>query len=140
VGVGGGVAGRFAHLYHLSYLLAPYRPHLTLDWRQMRPLMRYGRWVFLTSLVAVAGSAALRVVVSRQLGRWSWGFTFLAAKLAFLPTEVASDVMGAVTFPLYARLQNEAEQVAQLFRANLLTLSALLVPVFTLIAVLAPRW
>jgi O-antigen/teichoic acid export membrane protein len=135
--VAGSLAGSLTYTI-VSYILAPYRPQLTLDWKQMRPLMRYGRWVFITSLVAVAGSAALRVVVSRQLGPVELGLYFLAAKLAFLPTEVASDVMGGVTFPLYARLQNEAEQVAQLFRANLLMLSALLVPTFTLIAVLAP--
>jgi lipopolysaccharide exporter len=135
--VAGSLAGSFTFTI-MSYVLAPYQPRLTLNWGQMRPLMRYGRWVFVTSLVAVAGSAALRVVVSRQLGPVELGLYFLAAKLAFLPTEVASDVMGGVTFPLYARLQNEAEQVAQLFRANFLTLSALLVPVFTLIAVLAP--
>jgi len=135
--VAGSLAGSFTFTI-VSYILAPYRPRLTLNWIQIRPLMRYGRWVLITSLVAVAGSAALRVVVSRQLGPVELGLYFLAAKLAFLPTEVASDVMGAVTFPLYARLQNEAEQVAQLFRANLLTLSALLVPIFTLIAVLAP--
>lgn len=135
--VAGSLAGSMTYTT-VSYILAPYRPHLTLNWGKMRPLMRYGRWIFITSLVAVAGSAVLRVVVSRQLGPVELGLYFLAAKLAFLPTEVASDVMGAVTFPLYARLQNETEQVAQLFRANLLTLSALLVPIFTLIAVLAP--
>jgi O-antigen/teichoic acid export membrane protein len=133
----GSLAGSLTYTA-VSYLLAPYRPHLTLDWRKMRPLVRYGRWIFLTSLVAVSGSAVLRVVVSRQLGPTELGLYFLAAKLAFLPTEVASDVMGAVTFPLYARLQNEVDQAAQLFRANLLTLSALLIPIFTLIAVLAP--
>ncbi|MFO7683991.1 MAG: oligosaccharide flippase family protein [Chloroflexota bacterium] len=135
--VAGSLAGSLTYTI-FSYVLAPYRPRLTLNWGKMRPLMHYGRWIFITSLVAVAGSAALRVVVSRQLGAVELGLYFLAARLAFLPTEVASDVMGAVTFPLYARLQNETEQVAQLFRANLLTLSALLVPIFTLIAVLAP--
>lgn len=135
--VAGSLAGSLTYTT-MSYILAPYRPHLALDWSKIRPLMRYGRWIFVTSLVAVSGSAVLRVAVSRQLGSVELGLYFLAARLAFLPTEVASDVMGAVTFPLYARLQNEPEQVAQLFRANLLTLYTLLVPIFTLIAVLAP--
>ncbi len=135
--VAGSLAGAAAYTA-ISYVLAPFRPGLTLDWAAVRPLIRFGRWIFFTSLVAVAGSAVLRVVVSRQLGATELGLYYLATRLAFLPTEVASDVIGAVTFPMYARLQHRLDQAAHLFRATLVGLAALLVPTFTLIVILAP--
>lgn len=135
--VAGSVAGSLAYTT-TSYLLAPHRPRLRFDWQSTQPLIRYGRWIFLTSLVAVSGSAVLRIVVSRQLGATELGLYFLAARLAFLPTEVAGDVIGSVAFPIYAKLQTQLEQAAAVFRANLISLSALLIPTFTLIAVLAP--
>lgn len=135
--VAGALLGSLAYTV-ASYFVAPYVPSLTFDWRAIRPLIRYGRWIFLTSLVAVSGSAMLRVVISRQLGPTELGIYFLAARLAFLPTEIASEVIGGVAFPLFARLQTQREQAAYFFRANLITISALLIPTFALLAAFAP--
>lgn len=135
--VAGSLAGSLTYTT-ISYLLAPYRPQLRFDWRSIQPLIRYGRWIFLTSLVAVSGSAVVRIVVSRQLGATELGLYFLAARLAFLPTEVAGEVVGGVAFPIYARLQTQLDQAAYVFRAHLIGLSALLIPTFTMIAILAP--
>ncbi|MGH2524323.1 MAG: oligosaccharide flippase family protein, partial [Anaerolineales bacterium] len=122
----------------MSYLLAPYRPRLALDMVAARPLIRYGRWIFVTSLVAMAGSSVLQAVISLRLGAAELGLYFLAAKLAFLPYEVASEVVGAVTFPLYARLRADVLQTALAFRAIVRGMAVLLIPVHTLIIALAP--
>jgi O-antigen/teichoic acid export membrane protein len=135
--VAGSIAGSMTFTV-ASYLLAPYRPRLTFDRQDVGPLIHYGRWIFLTSLVAVSGSAVLRIVVSRQLGAAELGLYFLAAKLAFLPTEVAIEVIGGVAFPIYARLQTRMEQAVYIFRTNLVSLAVLLIPIFSLIIVLAP--
>jgi O-antigen/teichoic acid export membrane protein len=133
----------------ISYILAPHRPRLSFDHNAAQPLIHYGRWIFLTSLVAISGGAALRVVISRQLGVAELGLYFLAAKLAFLPNEVASGVIGEVAFPLYARLQTNIRQAANLFRALFMGMLAALTPVFILMIVLitslvdnflGPRW
>jgi lipopolysaccharide exporter len=146
--IAGSLAGPMAQVA-ASYLLAPHRPKLLLDLAAVRPLIQFGRWIFLTGLIAVCGSAALQVVISRNLGTAELGLYFLAAKLAFIPAEISSEVVGAVAFPLYARLQQDAARLAAAFRAILVGLTALLMPVsFLLIAltpslvefVLGPRW
>jgi PST family polysaccharide transporter/lipopolysaccharide exporter len=135
--VAGSLSGSLTYTVS-SYIVAPHRPRFTVNVRQIRPLIRFGRWIFLTSLVAVSGSAVLRVVISRELGPAELGLYYLAARLAFLPTEVASDVIGSVAFPLYSRLQSQRSEVAQVLRLNLVVVLALLTPVFVLIGVLSP--
>jgi O-antigen/teichoic acid export membrane protein len=104
--VAGALVGSTSYMV-ISYLLAPHRPELFLSYASVRPLIAFGRWIFLTGLIAVFGGSILNVVISRQLGAVELGLYFLAAKLAFLPAELASEVAGSVAFPLYARLQSD---------------------------------
>jgi O-antigen/teichoic acid export membrane protein len=121
-----------------SYIVAPYRPRFIYNVEVSRPLVRYGRWIFITSLIGVFGGVVLQVVISRRLGAVELGLYFLAAKLAFLPAEVASEVVGNVTFPLYARLQTHKAEAAQAFRAILSGMYAILLPLSVLLMVLSP--
>jgi O-antigen/teichoic acid export membrane protein len=134
--VAGTLAGPAAYAA-ASYHLAPCRPRIAFDLDAARSLIRYGRWIFLTSLIAASGGAVLRVVISRQLGSAELGLYFLAARLAFLPTVVSSQVFGAVAFPLYARLQADVDRVANAFRTIFTGVLVMLMPVFVLIAALA---
>jgi len=131
--VGGAVAMVIA-----SYLLAPYRPRLIFDWNAVKPLMRFGGWLLVTGILAMLGNFGLRIVISRQIGADGLGLYFLASSLAFLPSEVASEVVGTVAFPLFARLQSSLRQAVRAFQAILTGLMALLYPVCALIIVLSP--
>jgi O-antigen/teichoic acid export membrane protein len=135
--VAGALVGSTSYMV-ISYLLAPHRPELFLSYASVRPLIAFGRWIFLTGLIAVFGGSILNVVISRQLGAVELGLYFLAAKLAFLPAELASEVAGSVAFPLYARLQSDIRQATRAFRGMLASLTALLLPICVLIIVLAP--
>jgi O-antigen/teichoic acid export membrane protein len=121
-----------------SYVLAPYRPQISFNFNAIRPLMNFGGWVFLTSLIAMAGNYGLRIAISRQLGAEGLGLYFIAVQLAYLPSEVASEAVGAVAFPLFARLQGNVLQATRAFRALFSGLAAVLYPVCALLIVLAP--
>jgi lipopolysaccharide exporter len=121
-----------------SYILAPYRPRLSFNWNAIKPLMNFGGWILITGLVAMAGSYGLRIAISRQLGAEGLGLYFIAVQLAYLPNEVASEAVGAVAFPLFARLQDSISQATRVFRALLSGLAAVLYPVCALLIVLAP--
>lgn len=136
--VAGALAGAVAGVV-ASYVVAPHVPRVVLSSRAVRPLIRYGRWVFLTALVSVSGASLTQLAISRQLGAVELGLYFLAARLAFLPYEVASQVVGQVAFPLYARLQHEPIRVAKAFRSILVGMAAFLLPTYALMIALAPR-
>jgi lipopolysaccharide exporter len=136
--VAGALAGAMAGVAS-SYILAPYRPRVLFSRRAVRPLVRYGRWVFLTGLFAVAASSLTQMVISRRLGAIELGLYFLAAKLAFLPHEVASQVVGDVAFSLYARIQADRVRVAKTFRSIFLAMTTVLLPAYVLLICVAPR-
>jgi O-antigen/teichoic acid export membrane protein len=135
--VAGALAGSTAYLI-VSYIAAPYRPQLTFNHNAARSLIRFGQWVFFTGLVVMAGQSTLRLVIARQLGATELGLYHLAAKLAFLPADAASQVVGQVAFPFYSRLQKDVRQVSLAFRSVLISLSALFVPACALLIALAP--
>jgi PST family polysaccharide transporter/lipopolysaccharide exporter len=135
--VAGPLAGALAALV-VSYVAAPYRPRLSLDTEAMLPLLRYGRWIFARALVAPLGTSVLQLALSRRAGVAELGLYFLACKLAFLPSEVASGVVGAVAFPLYARLQENLQQATRAFQVILTGMFAMLLPAVLLLFVLAP--
>ncbi|HEX6536101.1 MAG TPA: lipopolysaccharide biosynthesis protein [Gemmatimonadaceae bacterium] len=121
-----------------SYLVAPHRPRLLFDAAPARSLFRFGRWVMLTSVVAVAGDAVLRAVISRRLGANELGLYFLAANLAALPNDVVSDLVVAVAFPVHARIRTDLRRAAEMFRASAIAMAAVLGPVYVLLIALAP--
>jgi O-antigen/teichoic acid export membrane protein len=44
-----------------SYIVAPHRPRASFNLGGIRPLINFGGWVFLTSLIAMAGNYGLRI-------------------------------------------------------------------------------
>jgi O-antigen/teichoic acid export membrane protein len=135
-----GTLAGVAALSILSYILAPHRPRLVLDWESIRPLINFGRWMFINSLIALAGGIILRVVITRQLGAAALGLYYLATQLAYLPTEVSSGVVGSVAFPMFSRLQSDLERIKRAFRTMIVGTAALLYPACLLIIVLAPTF
>jgi O-antigen/teichoic acid export membrane protein len=133
----GPIAGALAMVV-ASYILAPYHPRILFNWKAVKPLMNFGGWILITGLVAMAGTYGLRIAISRQLGAEGLGLYFIAVQLAYLPSEVASEAVGAVAFPLFARLQSNVLQATRAFRALVSGLVAVLYPVCALLIVLAP--
>jgi lipopolysaccharide exporter len=133
----GHLAGSVTYVL-VSYFVAPYRPRFFRDKEISRSLLQFGKWIFLTSLIGVLGGVVLQAVISRRLGATELGLYFLAAKLAFLSADIATEVVGNVTFPLYARLQASKQQAARAFRAILSGMFAMLLPLCGLLMVLAP--
>ena len=122
----------------VSYGVAPWRPRLSLDLGAARPLVHYGRWVLASGIVSTLGGVVLQAVIARRLGTEALGVYHLAMKVAFLPSELASTVVGAVAFPVFARLQDQLDRVADAFRRTLQAVGVVLVPVHAALWLAAP--
>lgn len=133
----GTLAGQCAYL-SLSYTFAPHRPRFLFDQEAIKSLVNFGQWIFLTSVITVTGSSLVQVVISRRLGVAELGIYYLAIKLAFIPSEISSEVIGSVAFPLYARLKSDLYQAARVFRSLLSGMCAVVLPTCCLLIALAP--
>lgn len=132
-----------------SYVVAPYRPGLRLSDDATASIVRFGRWIFVIGVLAVAADAALRWLIATRLGVVELGLFFMAVRLAFLPGQLISEIVGEVAFPVYAHLDADRRKAAATFRGLLIAVAALLVPtclVFTWLVpdlvqhVLGERW
>jgi len=121
-----------------SYIVAPYRPRFRPHFASARQLIAFGRWLFAIGLVAVISDFFTKVVVARSLSVAGLGLFSLGDRLAETPTQSANESIGAVAFPLYARLKSDPERLESAVEAHLTGLMFLLLPATGLIIGLAP--
>ena len=135
--VWGAVGGAITHLI-VSYIVAPYRPRFRMESVATSSLMRFGRWIFAIGVTSVAADATLRWVISNRLGVAELGLYFMAARLAYLPYQLITELVGEVAFPLYARLQRNRTKATRAFRTVFVSMLALLLPTSLIMIVLIP--
>src|SRR3569833_2778208 len=121
-----------------SYIAAPYRPRFRPHFASARQLIAFGRWLFAIGLVAVISDFFTKVVVARSRSVAGLGLISLGDRLAETPTQSANESIGAVAFPLYARLKSDPERLESAVEAHLTGLMFLLLPATGLIIGLAP--
>jgi len=133
-----GILSGEAAIVILAYIIMPWRPSFLIRLEAVRPLVAYGKWIFLTGAVALVGSTVLQAVIARKLGAAELGLYYLALKIANLPSEVIGQIVDPVAFPLYARLRKNIKQIRRTFRTILICTTGLLLPVYALLIALAP--
>lgn len=134
--VAGTLAGSLVYLIQ-SYIVAPHIPRFVFHVSAIRPLVQFGRWVLLTSIVVMLSQTLMRIVISRQLGASELGMYYLASSLAFIPTDIANQIVGAVSFPFYSRLQRDFKEVTMAFKSIVLSVGLLLLPISILMIAIA---
>ena len=116
-----------------SYLLHPYRPRPRLAWGRVGELYRFGRWVLLSNGLFFLASRGDSAAIGKVLGPVALGVYEMGRRIAELTTREVSTVVSAVTFPAYARVQDD---VVRLRRAYFLTVEAVSCVTFPVAAVL----
>jgi len=135
--VAGALAGAATNLV-LSYVLAPHRVALSFRFATIAPLVRFGRWILLIGILVLLRNTVTQVAVSRLEGVAALGLYFLAMRVAFLPADIASAVVSAVAFPMFAKLRADEAGTARAFRTLLTGQAIVLVPGYAIMLVLAP--
>jgi PST family polysaccharide transporter len=132
-----------------SYIVAPYKPKFRPSLASARQLIAFGRWLFAIGLTAVISEFFIKVLIARRLGVAGLGLFSLGDRLAETPWQMANESIGAVAFPLYARLREDPPRLEAAAQAHLVGLMFLLLPATALIIglaapleqrVLGPAW
>src|SRR5690606_15979751 len=105
----------------LSHVVLPGRiDRLRWDPALARELVRFGRWIFLSTLLTFLTGYADRWIFGTMIPLTMLGLYGNAAVLAALPTEVLTRVSSQVVFPLYARIVQAGDDLRPAFlRARL---------------------
>lgn len=135
----GAVANRFLGTI-VSYWFHPYRPRLTLHLEGAWELFGYGKWVALAGILAFLIGQGDNIVVGRLLSTEQLGFYQLAFTLAFIPALEFSRVLGNVLFPMFAKLQNDADTLKRSFIKASRLIFAVVTPMSFGLLVIVPEF
>ena len=89
-------------------------------------------------LLVVAAGGLLRLIIVHLLGPAELGIYFLAGRLTFFVAAAASEVAGAVAFPVQARVREDRDTAFRFFQLNLNALVALVATGMALLVAVAP--
>jgi O-antigen/teichoic acid export membrane protein len=135
--VAGRLAGAAVRLL-ASYLLAPRRPRLVWDRRELRELRAYGKWLTASSICLLVLGQGDGTYVGKVFGASALAFYQWAYRLSNLPATAISEVIALVMFPAYSVVQNNPREVGTLYIRVIRLTSFLALPVAALIGVMAP--
>jgi O-antigen/teichoic acid export membrane protein len=99
----------------VSYLIHPYRPHLSKDIEKAKELFGFGRWILGSSILAFVGKHIDDIFVGRVLSAMALGFYQMAYRISnMLETEI-TQVISSVAFPAYAKIQDQQTRLQKAY-------------------------
>jgi O-antigen/teichoic acid export membrane protein len=133
----GMLAGNAARCF-VSYLIHPYRPHLSRDLAKAKELFGFGKWVLGSSILIFLITQGDDIFVGKLLGATALGFYQLAYRISNIPATEITHVISQVTFPAYSKLQDNIPKLREAYLRVLKVTAFLSFPIAGLIFVLAP--
>ena len=109
----------------LGHVALPWHRHIArIEQASLRSLFRFGRWVFLTTVVTFVGNQGIRAVQGVLVSAATLGFIAVAATFATSVADMTGKFLGSVAFPKLAMTaREEPEQFRHLllrFRIRML--------------------
>ena len=124
----------------VSYLIHPYRPHLSLDLGKAKELFGFGKWIMGSSIMIFLITQGDDIFVGKLLGTTALGFYQLAYRISNMPATEITQVVSQVTFPAYSKLQDNIPKLREAYLKVLQLTAFLSFPIAGLIFVLAPNF
>jgi len=135
--VAGSLVGTMTNLL-ASYFLHPYRPRFRLDWPKIGELFNFGKWVFGYGILSFLLTEGDDVFLGRILGATSLGLYQMAYRISNLPATQIASLISQVTFPVYAKIQDQLKQLGRSYLKVLKLTTFLSFPFSFFIFFLAP--
>ena len=122
----------------MSYVFHPYRPKLKMNWEKAKELLDFGKWIWGSTILIFLITQGDDIFVGKLLGATALGFYQMAYALSNLPATEITHVISRVTFPAYAKLQDDLPRLREAYLKVLQITAFLSFPIAGMIFVLAP--
>ena len=122
----------------VSYLVHPYRPHLSKCLGKAKELFGFGKWIMSSSILIFLIAQGDDIFVGKLLGTTALGFYQMAYRISNMPATEITHVISQVTFPAYSKLQDNIPKLRETYLKVLQLTAFLSFPIAGLIFVLAP--
>lgn len=98
-----------------SYILYPSKPKFSFEFKKLRELLGYSKWVYGQNLADYLLGFLDRILIGRLLEPAALGFYAKAKDLAAMPTVIVTSIISRVGFPAFANIQDKMEKVREGF-------------------------
>ncbi|MET0390773.1 MAG: lipopolysaccharide biosynthesis protein [Polyangiales bacterium] len=98
-----------------SYVLASRRPRLCFDLAIARDLLKYGRWVSVSSVLLFLLVNGDNLFIAKVIGATDLAYYNWAYQLANLPALFVTQILSSVMFPALASVRGDPARQSQLF-------------------------
>ena len=114
--VGGGLVGAVVDVVLNHSILRGYNGRLGWDAAAARSLLRFGKWIFVSTLLTYAVNEADRLIFGKLTTLGDLGIYHVALMIAGVPTGAMYSLAAKVMFPLFSRVRNTGEDLGAVFR------------------------
>lgn len=114
-----------------------WRPIWTFSWQSFRELFSFGFYMFLTHLLNQFGNQFQGLLIGRFYNANTMGYYSKAQGTEKLASNSISQVLTQVTYPLYAEVQDNKEQLGNMIKRLTMTLAYITFPLMFILILCA---
>lgn len=119
------------------WMKSSWKPILCFSIKSFKELFAYGSFLLLSDLLNSLCDNIQALIIGRKYSSSEMGFYTQAKKMETIPTQSISYVVNLVTFPVYAKLQDQKHQLYLAVRKSLCMMNFLNFPLMILLIVIA---
>lgn len=101
------------------YLIYPWKPVIGIYRESLSSLLRFGVPYQANTFLSVLKDDGMTIILTKIIGTTGLGYIGWASKWAGLPLRIIMDNLTKVSFPTFARLQNDKEKLARAVEISL---------------------
>jgi O-antigen/teichoic acid export membrane protein len=103
------------HAFASHYLLPGHRNRLRIVRSHLQGMLRFGRWIFLSTLLTFVVGQADRLVFGKLVPLAMLGIYGIAANVSAMGPQTLSTIIDRLIFPMLAKVHNEENRLAPAF-------------------------
>ncbi|MBN2377105.1 MAG: lipopolysaccharide biosynthesis protein [Sedimentisphaerales bacterium] len=124
----------------LSYILHTYRPAFHLDMKKLKELWKFSKWILGLSILGFLFAQGDDIFVGKVLGVTALGLYQVAYKFVSLPASQITQIFANISFPAYAKIQDEIPRLKNAYAKILLITAFLTIPCCGIMFALTPEF
>lgn len=119
-----------------NWLFINWKPSLVFDWQRFKHHFAFGYKLTLASLIDVIYNDAYRIIIGKFFSPAQLGFFNQAETMRLFPVQQISSVMGKVTYPMFAKIDND-QALKAVYRTTMKLVFFVSVPVMLALILVA---
>jgi len=94
-----------------SYLMYPYRPRLSFDFKKGSEMFNFGKWLLGSQIIYIIVRTVPSTIIGRLMDAASLGIYRIADQFGNLPAFILRQITNKVLFPAYTKLQEDKRRL-----------------------------